>query len=704
MELNAALGLLSGCEIPKLEDYSTLQKIEEKDFYFPVHLEEISADEQSKFILFSAPGAVGKTALAKHIACHYKGLYWNVAITPLTKIAFAGEISHAVGVSNGVQQVAFYQNLKCGKNFLVLDAFDEADHISGHEGIKEFLIEIGEILSDATTPSIILTARTEMAQFIQDVCKEAGFGITCYTIDYFEDTEAVEFILEYLRFHNCAVGFQQKKNVIKYLDEIKLRLGTKQEQKSFIGYAQVLSILARQMEVVSETNPLLDGISLSMGADKNVQYIIYDIIQELVLREQKKLEPFKETIRSKYAKQNKEAVVDSLYCKQEQLIRLQFYVETGNIHIDDSPNCNELFPEDREKYLNLLNDWLPQHVFLRNKKIMPIFCDYLLAEFLLDSELEMFVDAYQTRLPTRAFMDCYLSLNENRVNSEHIYYIDLAYSSQAIVGSKAYCDIGFVGDDELEGDSDLKLYLTLVDERQLKEAGLSLEIVRGENVPICLCRAENMSINVEGKVILAPSFLKDVTIRQSAIECDELELNSSKIIFETYGDEENVLIVHSTLTRLPNGKILFKGTKKLKVELPEENVSQYKKQFFEFAPYVYSFSAESENTRTCDDIEHFAYGLKKALEQFKVDRYEGDPAKFKEKIDARCHSGCKKRALSFLKDIGFIYEDGIMYKASLDKMDELKISRVAYTHAKYEQLQYAYNLYQEWFGKEYPSN
>ena len=55
------------------------------------------------------------------------------------------------------------------------------------------------------------------------------------------------------------------------------------------------------------------------------------------------------------------------------------------------------------------------------------------------------------------------------------------------------------------------------------------------------------------------------------------------------------------------------------------------------------------------------------------------------------------RVLAFLKNIGLIYEDGIIYKASLKKMDEMQISRVAYTHFDYEQLQYAYLAYCKWY-------
>lgn len=49
---------------------------------------------------------------------------------------------------------------------------------------------------------------------------------------------------------------------------------------------------------------------------------------------------------------------------------------------------------------------------------MPVFYDYLLAESLLDPDLSLLVNEYKSKLPTRVFMDCYLSLNDGCVNSE----------------------------------------------------------------------------------------------------------------------------------------------------------------------------------------------------------------------------------------------------------------------------------------------
>ena len=353
MELQKALCGMKKCQPPALMDYSVSQMVTQEDFYYPSPVSLVSKSENSKFVLFSAPGAVGKTALAKYIAQTYRGFYWNVAAKPVGGTSFAGEIAHAVGLRNGALQDKIYSDLNAGDILFVLDSFDEAALIS---------------------PTIIITARTEMAQFIVNICNEFDFGITQYCIDYFEEVTAPIFIEKYFEYQNQRLSYEQRTEIQEYIDKIKRHIGDSNEVQSFIGYAQVLRILCRQIEnaFFVEKSKELPGLA---GSSQNSK-LIYDIIQELIIREQDKLTEFKNSIRNKYSASGKERIVDSLYCKQEQLIRLHFYTFADQaVSIDDYGPCSELLPEDANAYLDLLRDWLPQHVFLQNGSIMPIFSD-----------------------------------------------------------------------------------------------------------------------------------------------------------------------------------------------------------------------------------------------------------------------------------------------------------------------------------------
>lgn len=97
--------------------------------------EDNSNEDNPKFIIISAPGATGKTALAKHICRKYNGIYWDLPDTKVAEYSFQGTIMEAVGND---KISSFIQSLIDGSSFLVIDAFDEAETGSGRTGIEFF--------------------------------------------------------------------------------------------------------------------------------------------------------------------------------------------------------------------------------------------------------------------------------------------------------------------------------------------------------------------------------------------------------------------------------------------------------------------------------------------------------------------------------------------------------------------------------------
>lgn len=49
--------------------------------------------DKSRFLLFSAPGATGKTALAKHICYTKNGIYWDLPENKIAEYSFQGAIA-----------------------------------------------------------------------------------------------------------------------------------------------------------------------------------------------------------------------------------------------------------------------------------------------------------------------------------------------------------------------------------------------------------------------------------------------------------------------------------------------------------------------------------------------------------------------------------------------------------------------------------
>ena len=108
MLLQEVLSKISACKYQQLNDKTVFQEIKDKEFYFspPLILDNkcSNASNECKFILFSSPGAVGKTSLAKYIAQKYNGYYWNVAQKTINDTSFMGELAHAVGIGRSSLQ------------------------------------------------------------------------------------------------------------------------------------------------------------------------------------------------------------------------------------------------------------------------------------------------------------------------------------------------------------------------------------------------------------------------------------------------------------------------------------------------------------------------------------------------------------------------------------------------------------------------
>lgn len=172
--------------------YKTIRYVEEKEYTQDVYKyvepnfieSHIKTNVNPRFILFSAPGATGKTALAKYI-CHTKnGIYWDLPENKIAEYSFQGAITEAVGFENISN---FMQSIVEGLNFLVIDAFDEAEAGSGRSGIEFFLRDLNNVTSGSNNTCAILLARTESAIFIKEFFEKNNIPYGHYEVGYFEE-------------------------------------------------------------------------------------------------------------------------------------------------------------------------------------------------------------------------------------------------------------------------------------------------------------------------------------------------------------------------------------------------------------------------------------------------------------------------------------------------------------------------------------
>ena len=91
----SAINTGDGVDIMK-EAHSSISTIKDEVFYVQPNYDEIKKDSEAKFIIFSAPGASGKSALAKYIAFKHKGIYWDLSQITLGENSFHGTLWRAL--------------------------------------------------------------------------------------------------------------------------------------------------------------------------------------------------------------------------------------------------------------------------------------------------------------------------------------------------------------------------------------------------------------------------------------------------------------------------------------------------------------------------------------------------------------------------------------------------------------------------------
>ena len=243
-----------------------LRYIDDEVFYVAPSFEQVKTNNKIStlnphFILFSAPGATGKSCLAKHIAYTHNAIYWDTSKLKLGENTFDGSILKMVGAADYSR---FTTDLKNGNTALVIDAFDEAEAISGRTAVRQFIEDLERCVNGATVPCVFMFSRTETAQFIASLCAENDIALQHYEIGFFEETQAVNFMegqIENLkkgevekRGHGeSSVTNAEKDCIKKYYNAIQNSISAN-EKASFLGYAPVLQAIASEIKGTSNTS------------------------------------------------------------------------------------------------------------------------------------------------------------------------------------------------------------------------------------------------------------------------------------------------------------------------------------------------------------------------------------------------------------------------------------------------------------------
>lgn len=653
-----------------------------------------------KFILFSAAGAAGKTALAKYLAIKFNALYWDLSKIKLGDNSFDGTIIKAL---SRMGYSSFLEDLNQAKVLLVIDAFDEAEMISGRAALASFINDANNVITSHTLPPIFLFARTESAQFISSICDEYNIPINHYEIGFFEEGNAKEFITESFKQQRnkvkkaTTITASVKKCIDQYYDTVSKNIGQR-ERQSFLGYAPVLQAIAQHICDITNTQALLN----SLAGKKECTSIMFEIMTSLLERERG--QKFVSGLKVKLSKKNSDYNEwDKLYTENEQLTRLIYLILFENC--DYSNYTLDCIPLDMiDDYQEQLKAFLPQHPFIQMIKERggaeacrldftgPAFRDYALAKLLYDqhdAEAELYWESHAAKngyyIPSQLFFDYYCKLSNNTVRITHLSYLFDSFRAKAKAFELPYMQCSEVN----STDSGEITCIAIFGMNNLQHDQAQDERVLNVIIDNNYTRFSNISNIVLDLPSITVSIGKkdaETRISRSSINCRSILWNAEHIQIDTYPSSGCLLACNENASG-SFGQIDINGDN-LKVSIP--NIREY--------PRLVAYENKQEDA-THPDIISFLYSLRRILTEFRTDKKD-TLGKHYEKIENVVvgENSLRRSVLEYLKDRKIIVLDksANQYLIDIEKMREASIGFAFLSQMREDRIMPAYNDFCSW--------
>lgn len=668
-------------------NFQTIRYIDEneyiQDIYKYVHpqFNDVSIKQNAKFVLFSAPGATGKSALAKHICYSHNGIYWDLPDNKVAEYSFQGAIMEAVGDSN---ISSFIENLNNGKCFFVIDAFDEAEAGSGRTGIEFFLRDLNNRTANCRTICAILLARTESALFIKNFFYNNNIPFKHYEIGYFADYNAKTYIKNGLEKLNIPITNIVNDCIESQFKEIR-RILINTDADSFLGYAPVLNALSASYDDNRNTLKLLKNTS---DSNNNIA-LLQKILDDLLSRERDKI------IKSLFVKISSiKEYVDAIYNRNEQLLRI-----LGLILFDDSTlfiNIHDSIPiEFHEEYLEVISSQLPQHPFILSKEMEnetfydftgTAFRDFAIAYSLsLETSCDLayeYISTNKKYCPSQLLIEFYNIFSCGKIKGQYIPLMYNSYKANAQLGDSVCFYINGNKDD---------CSIEFILRHNNKTTSLVFDVVDLEN-GIYINQLSNCYIDIDGKVNVG-TLNGEARINNSVINCNEIIWRSEYISLEAYSPGECVFITNAisyNTETMPHFEIKTDDKKNLKISCPVLD------GYFKLIAY----KDKSDSEFKSEDFVLFSNLIRRIFSCLRS-HSKDTPARKMDFIDNRIISANKKKKqiLDFLLQEHILYTDqqNWLYKLDTNKLSDFSINWNEVRDGNYKSLNY---LHQEFINEK----
>ena len=242
--------------------------------------EEFGSDAdpiQSTILLVSAPGAVGKSTLARQIAFTTGSVYIDLAN------------ADPVGgntLSGGLARSRIYSSWEEGAITALIDGLDEAILKTTKEGFEAFLSDVAELSTQRTIPTVLFGRTGAIQDAWLVLTEQCGDTVAVLEIGYYGEDESINFSEAQLRAAcpDRSHPLIDRQALTLLLDG--LRKQTTSDGDRFAGYAPVLQAVAER--VARETNP--SALVSQMQQDTQLPVTLRSIVSAILVREQGKLE------------------------------------------------------------------------------------------------------------------------------------------------------------------------------------------------------------------------------------------------------------------------------------------------------------------------------------------------------------------------------------------------------------------------------
>jgi hypothetical protein len=639
------------------EAHKSINLITDKPFYVSPTFAEYNNDSNARIVLFSAPGATGKSALAKHIAYQYASVYWNLADIHLGETSFFGALVRALGAT---EYSSYINALLMSQTLLVIDAFDESEVNSGENMVRSLITDMDAVLNECTKPYAALFSRTETAQNIGEFLKSNNIPYVHYEIGLFTEPQAKSFVKEYIVFKKGTCTSVQEEAIVKFINKIKTVMNNSDDYESFIGYAPVLESIAITIMSTDNTMALLNNISNARSVG-----IIREIMKYLISREtQKFMSNFVAGVEDSFKVVAKKM---EAYSAMEQFVRTLLHVLDLPIKYDDY--LVEGMPEQLiSSYEEKINMFLPQHTFImstmQNAKknfVGPAFRDYVIANVFLCNEYFEFADEYirsnvsESHFPSQLFWDFYEYKCEGKALLIHLPYLFESYKSRNKISERSTLTITV---HDGEGVAQFETF-------DISKQGERIDCQTFELIGLDDVISFNKlnGVTIDGEVDVELRSVGPMVINDSSLDCRSIKIEAGQIEINT--SEAYISYIMSEMAvggaKIPKINLNIKGS--LRVAFP--NVYNY------HALVPYKFDGVSG---VQDGFESFAYNVKRIFSYFRQHKKD-TLGKDYEKIDNHVlQNDGRKDTFDYLVAMGVIYREEHLYKVNKDRMKECGIS------------------------------